>query len=437
VTRRLRECAWTRLRLLVLGVMATLLVTAPAAVAQTVHPTFGRWEGSGSEGTVSFVVSRDHGTLVVHDVVARCAVAYGGDPDGYPSGLGYRTYAVYPVAFVEPDGRLNRSAYAVGHDTGGPVIEGSLGDVSGTVSVTSALAGDPLSAAPVGAHCPNGAFRNVHVAPVHARALRDGEYKVIEPFYGPEYDDGVFDVDGEGALIEWTASFDTPVGGEEDDPAACDEAQASALSNGGYQTDELSSPVLFNSTGAFSAQTSDLAPADLSTASFSVAFATSQAAAGAYVATSDYENTLVCAGAGAFTLTLSTPASLEPVEHKREPVPIPTPPTPTPPVREDACAMRFQIQLGSKTPYYEPVVSPRPVTVKQALAGLDAMESKVEHGMLKASAGAFANTRKWVRARPAQGGVGGVGNVKRSKFEYEKKKWRLDTENLRCQNLTS
>jgi hypothetical protein len=33
--------------------------------------------------------------------------------------------------------------------------------------------------------------------------------------------------------------------------------------------------------------------------------------------------------------------------------------------------------------------------------------------------------------------VGGIGNVKRVYFEYEKKNWRLDTENLRCKNLTS
>ena len=57
--------------------------------------------------------------------------------------------------------------------------------------------------------------------------------------------------------------------------------------------------------------------------------------------------------------------------------------------------------------------------------------------MRKASKPAFKDTRKWVIARPQHGGVSATGNVKRVWFVHEKKRWRLDTENLRCRNLTS
>jgi hypothetical protein len=74
---------------------------------------------------------------------------------------------------------------------------------------------------------------------------------------------------------------------------------------------------------------------------------------------------------------------------------------------------------------------------RRALAGLDSLKSLTSHSLRKSAQPAFEDTRKQVGARPAHGGVSATGNVKRVWFVYEKKRWRLDTENLRCQNLKS
>ena len=338
-----RTC--TRVRLLVLGVVAaTLMATAPAAAAQTVRPTLGRWAGSGKGGSVGFVVAPDHGTLVVYDLVVSCGAAYGADDSFDP----YDTAPIPPPAAVEPDGRLLSLATDVTNRPFRPVIAGRLGHARGTVSVSSTEADT--------GRCPSDSFHDVHVAPTHAPVLRDGAYTVTEAEPG---DHGEFYIAGEGALIQWSALFATPVGGDEDDPALCAEAlaQTSSVSN---QAGEPDVSVLFNRTGAFSAHTFYENPAELDAASFSITFTSSQTASGSYSATYEFEDNVACTGAGPFALTLSQPspplAPVEPPPRGQRPAP-----GRTNPGDAHKCAMLFQIQQKRATPYSRPVHSPHPI----------------------------------------------------------------------------
>lgn len=104
--------------------------------------------------------------------------------------------------------------------------------------------------------------------------------------------------------------------------------------------------------------------------------------------------------------------------------------------RQDECAMRFQVQLHTQHLDSEPVVSPRPITVEQAVGALEKLRLRLGGDMRRAAAEAFARTKRWIQRRPPQG-VAGIGNVRRDPFEYKKERWRLDTENSRCKNLVS
>jgi hypothetical protein len=171
-------------------------------------------------------------------------------------------------------------------------------------------------------------------------------------------------------------------------------------------------------------------------ASVSGRFISATAAVGTYSATFVDGDVADCAGAGAFALTLvhaAPPLTPMRAPGSAPPTRIPSRHKKTRP--EDRCAMRFQIQQGKATPYSRAIPSPHPITVKEALAGLGALQSEVKRSLRQASEHAFTVTRRWVMARPPHG-VSGAGNVKRASFEHQKKHWRLDTENERCTNLT-
>ena len=355
-------------------------------------PSLGRWSGSGPGGQIQFGVSRVGGTLVLSNLVVSCstgATAAGDDDE----------------EAIERNGRIY--SYSFPAD-----LSGKLGVRSGTVTASGGAA--QLSG------CGGAGLRDVRVAPSGARVVRDGTYSIT----GLLGTYGTATVYGDGALLEYSASFPTPVGAVDDNPEGCAEEAVAATSS--------ADPVLPAADGSFSAHTVT-ALGFVAEASLSGRFTSATSAVGIYSATFVDGDVIDCAGDGAFALALVHAApALEPVRAPR-----PGRPGPPAPGRSHRCAMRFQIQQGSSTPHSRPILSPRPITVAEALAGLDALESQTSHGMRKASKPAFKDTRKWVVARPQHGGVSATGNVKRVWFVYQKKRWRLDTENLRCQNLTS
>jgi hypothetical protein len=302
---------------------------------------------------------------------------------------------------IERNGRI----YSYGRPA---ELVGKLGSQSGKVTASGGVA--QLSG------CRRPGLRDVRVAPSGARAVRDGTYSLT----GLLGTYGTATVYGDGALLEYSASFATPVGAVEDNPEGCAEEAVAATSS--------ANPVLPAADGSFSAHTVT-ALGFVSEASVSGRFTSATSAVGTYSATFVDGDVIDCAGDGPFALALVHAApALTPVRAPH--------PRPTAPGRSDRCAMRFQIQQGRSTPHSKPILSRHPITVAEALAGLDALESQTSHSMRKASKPAFKDTRKWVVARPQHGGVSATGNVKRVWFVHEKKRWRLDTENLRCQNLT-
>lgn len=365
-----------------------VIAAAFPGTAGAVAPVLGRWSGSGPGGEIQFAVSLDRGIPVLSDVVLSCPSDAGYDDDD-PEAIGHNG-RIYP--YSDPAD-----------------LSGNLGHRSGTVTARGGLTG--LST------CKVAGLRDVRVSPSGERTVRDGAYS----FTGPGVTLGYASVYGAGALLEYSASFATPLGLVEDNPEGCAEDGATAGSVAG--------PILTSATGSFSAHTV-VALGFVAAASVSGQFTSATSAVGTYSATFVDGDVADCAGEGPFAMALVHAApGLEPI----------APPEPEPPApgHKDRCAMRFQIQQGKRTPHSQPVVSPRPITVAEALAGLDAMESQTSQSLRKASRPAFKDTRKWVAARPQHRGVSGTGNVKRAFFVYQKKTWRLDTENLRCENLKS
>lgn len=381
------------LRCCLAGACLTVVIAAASpGTAGAVVPRLGRWSGSGPGGEIQFAVSRVGGTLVLSNLVISCST--GAAAAGYDD-----------EEALERNGRIY--SYSFPAD-----LSGKLGLGSGTVTASGNVA--QLSG------CGSAGLRDVRVAPSGARVVRDGTYSIT----GLLGTYGTASVYGDGALLEYTASFATPVGAVGDNPEGCAEEAVAATSS--------ANPVLPAADGSFSAHTIT-ALGFVAEASLSGQFTSARSAVGTYSATFVDGDVVDCAGDGPFALALVHPApALEPVR-----APKPGPPGPTAPSRPHRCAMRFQIQQGSSTPHSWPILSPHSITVAEALAGLDALESQTSHRMRKASKPAFKDTRKWVIARPQHGGVSATGNVKRVWFVHAKKRWRLDTENLRCRNLTS
>ena len=417
------------------GCLTAVIAAAFPATAGALAPALGRWSGGGPGGRIQFAVSRVDRTLVLSDVVVSCSTAEGVDGDDLgplenfePDNLGR---AEMPIG---RNGRIEFGRAPVGRAPSLP-ISGKLRGRSGTVTADGDIA--DLGAA---GGCPAAGLRNVQVAPSHARVVRDGVY-ALSGLPGTE---GAFWVYGEGALIEWEGSFATPVGGLEDDPALCEESVASAgfPANGfslGIPDEDHS--ILPGRDGSFSLQVLEDNFGLLDEVSLSGSFASARAAVGTYSATWADGVAITCVGEGAFALTLAHAApdlvrAPAPGEVGKRGKPRHKHPPPAPPTQAARCAMRFQIQQGSATPHSRPIHAPHSITVKEAITGLDALKSQVTGTMRKASAHAFTDTRNWVVARPQHGGVSATGNVKRVFFKYQKKNWRLDTENLRCTNLT-
>lgn len=101
-----------------------------------------------------------------------------------------------------------------------------------TVDSSDATGPDGFSTSTV--QCPSGPLRGVHVAPVAARAVQDGSYEI-----NGTGEDGTFRGYGEGAPIEWFGSFRTPIVGDPDSPANCEDlpTQASILGWGSIYAD--------------------------------------------------------------------------------------------------------------------------------------------------------------------------------------------------------
>lgn len=417
--------------------VTSVIAAAFPGNAGALSPALGRWSGGGSAGRIQFAVSRVSRTLVLSDVVVSCRTAEGVDGDDLGPLENFSPENVNRDEMpIGRNGRIEFGRAPAGRSPDLP-ISGRLNGRSGRVTADGAIA--DLGAA---GGCPAASLRDVRVAPTGARVLRDGVYLLG----GPAGTRGTFWVYGEGALIEWEGSFGTPLGGLEEDPTLCESSVASASFPGdGFNLGlpDSGSPILPGSDGSFSLHTVEDNIGLLDEVSLSGRFTSASSAVGTYSATWADGVAITCAGDGPFALALvhaapalEPAAAPEPLHKRGKPGKKKHPPTPPAP-NADRCAMRFQIQQGKKTPHSWPVHAARPITVKEALAGLDVLRSQVTGGLRKASARAFTDTRNWVIARPQHGGVSATGNVKRVFFHHEKKNWRLDTENLRCRNLTS
>lgn len=377
-----------------------------AARARARPPALGRWSGRGPGGEIQFYVSRVRGSLVLSNLVVSCSTAAGATADT----------AATTDEVEEP---IERNGTIYSYVDPAPV-SGKLHFKNGRVTAQGDVADQPLVDGGLGG-CPAAGLRHVRVTPSGARAVTNGTYAVT----GALGTYGTARVYGKGALLEYDADFPTPVGTVENDPEGCAAMVASSTAG----------PILPAADGSFSAHTV-FAVGFVATTNLTGRFVSTRSAIGVYSATWIDGDVADCAGDGPFALVLvHAGAPLEPIRPpKPERGPKPEPPGPTGP-DQHRCAMRFQVQQGKRTPHSEPVSSAHPITVQEALDGLDALEAKEPRRMRKASVHAFEDTRTWVRARRPRG-VSEIGNVHREWFSFEKKSWRLDTENLRCTNLT-
>jgi len=296
-----------------------------AAARGAVAPRLGRWAGGGPDGRIQFAVSRVRGTYVFSDLVVSCQAAAGPDwddaneepipPDGYQR-------MRRSEAAIRSDGQIDQNGSPDFRAYNATALSGTLAGDGGTVTVDGRAADDNPNGT---GYCPNGPLRHVRVHPIHARIVRDGVYRM----QGSSASEGVFYVFGEGALIEWTAGFGTPIGGIEDDPALCAETPVTAsFPAAGFGLGVTDANVILTSqSGAFSLSLTEDSLGMVDTATFSGAFVNSSAAAGTYTAVNDYP--ITCAGAGTFTLSLYKPAAkLVPMTAQGQPAPKPPPPPP-------------------------------------------------------------------------------------------------------------
>ena len=306
------------LRCCLAGACLTVVIAAASpGTAGALVSRLGRWSGGGPGGEIQFAVSRVGGTLVLSNLVVSCST--GAAAAGYDD-----------EEAIERNGRIY--SYSFPAD-----LSGRLGLGSGTVTASGSVA--QLSG------CGDAGLRDVRVAPSGARVVRDGTYSIT----GLLGTYGTATVHGDGALLEYTASFATPVGAVEDNPEGCAEEAVAATSS--------ANPVLPAADGSFSAHTIT-ALGFVAEASLSGRFTSATSAVGTYSATFVDGDVVDCAGDGRFALALVHAApALEPVR-----APKPGPPGPTPPaVRIGVrCASRSSREVAPRTrgQYFRPTQSP-------------------------------------------------------------------------------
>ncbi|OQW89632.1 MAG: hypothetical protein BWK78_07565 [Thiotrichaceae bacterium IS1] len=107
---------------------------------------------------------------------------------------------------------------------------------------------------------------------------------------------------------------------------------------------------------------------------------------------------------------------------------------------EGVNVMRLQLQTGKKTPFGLPIVGPEKtgVTKSSVWAGLSALYAETlatNPGMAKSKEFQSAIIDMSKKVKNVQGGVTQGGNILRTEFQYQGKKYRIDLENIYGHNL--
>lgn len=259
------------------AVAAALCAPAFAAgvASARVSPALGRWSGSGAGGRLSFVVSRVGGVDVLSDLVEQCAhgTPSTGDIPWRRNGEGPRLRS---EAAIGANGRIY-GLYRIPHVYRFAVdyhLRGTLSARRGTLTDRGSGDGDEGCV-----------IRHAHVTRTGPGTLADGDYRISGGLPGSAPELSVF---GQGAEVWWDGLYGTPIGGVEDDPALCAEAEATASGVGDA----------FLGQGAKSFSSHSVSA--LGAVQFSGAFSGPAHGAGTYVASS-YP---VCAGAARLSWTL-------------------------------------------------------------------------------------------------------------------------------------